>query len=216
MTGTAPETGPVQVVGEVLGVRRSGLYHHLTLVAPGVPERFRPGTFVAVTVGGAMSETTLRRPLPVHRVRPTGSHGGTVECVFEATDAGTRWLAAAAPGTPVDVVGPQGRPFALPKEQVTCVLVALGCASAPNRPASVPAPSSMCTTQSRSRSRSARENSGALAQPCATSTQVTGSLGSANGRPSGPTTSTGVPGAAAASQLVPASVASKTHSTVPP
>jgi dihydroorotate dehydrogenase electron transfer subunit len=131
MTAAAPETGPVQVVGEVLSVKRAGLYHHLTLVAPGVPERFRPGTFVAVTVGGAMAETTLRRPLPVHRVRPTGAYGGTVECVFEATDAGTRWLAAAAPGTPVDVVGPLGRPFALPKEPVTCVLVAHGCASAP-------------------------------------------------------------------------------------
>ena len=131
MTTAAPETGPVQVVGEVLSVKRSGTYHHLPLVAPGVPERFRPGTFVAVTVGGAMSATTLRRPLPVHRVRPTGAYGGTVECVFEATDAGTRWLAAAAPGTPVDVVGPLGRPFALPKEPVTCVLVAHGCASAP-------------------------------------------------------------------------------------
>ena len=121
----------MQVVGEVLSVKRSGLYHHLTLVAPGVPERFRPGTFVAVTVGGAMAESTLRRPLPVHRVRPTGAYGGTVECVFEATDPGTRWLAGAAPGTPVDVVGPLGRPFALPKEPVTCVLVAHGCASAP-------------------------------------------------------------------------------------
>jgi dihydroorotate dehydrogenase electron transfer subunit len=131
MTATAPETGPVQVVGEVLSVKRTGLYHHLTLVAPGIAERFRPGTFVALTVGGAMAETTLRRPLPVHRVRPTGAYGGTVECVFEATDAGTRWLAGAAPGTPVDVVGPLGRPFALPKEPVTCVLVAHGCASAP-------------------------------------------------------------------------------------
>ncbi len=131
MTAAAPETGPVQVVGEVLSVKRSGLYHHLTLVAPGVPERFRPGTFVAVTVGGAMAGSTLRRPLPVPRVRPTGAYGGTVECVFEATDPGTRWLAGAAPGTPVDVVGPLGRPFALPKEPVTCVLVAHGCASAP-------------------------------------------------------------------------------------
>ena len=131
MTTTAPETGPVQVVGEVLSVKRSGTYHHLTLVAPGVPERFRPGTFVTVAVGGPLSSATLRTSLPVHRVRPTGAYGGTVECVFEATDAGTRWLAAAAPGTPVDVVGPLGRPFALPKEPVTCVLVAHGCASAP-------------------------------------------------------------------------------------
>ena len=73
----------------------------------------------------------LRRALPVHRVRPTGAYGGTVECVFAVVDAGTAWLAGAAPGTPLDVVGPLGRPFALPKEPVTCVLVGEGCASAP-------------------------------------------------------------------------------------
>ncbi len=125
------ETGPVQVVGEVLTVKKAGIYHHLTMVAPGVPERFRPGTFVTVGVGGPLSATALRRALPVHRVRPTGAYGGTVECVFAVLDAGTSWLAGAAPGTPLDVVGPLGRPFALPKEPVTVVLVGEGCASAP-------------------------------------------------------------------------------------
>jgi dihydroorotate dehydrogenase electron transfer subunit len=131
MTTAAPETGPVQVVGEVLSVKRVGAYQHLTMLAPGIPERFRPGTFVTVTVGGALARTTLRRALPVHRVRPTGAYGGTVECVFEVTDPGTAWLAAASAGTPLDIAGPLGRPFALPKEPVTCVLVAEGCASAP-------------------------------------------------------------------------------------
>ena len=46
-------------------------------------------------------------------------------------DAATAWLAAAPAGTPLDVVGPLGRPYALPKEPVTCVLVGDGCASAP-------------------------------------------------------------------------------------
>jgi dihydroorotate dehydrogenase electron transfer subunit len=131
MTGRTSSSGPVQVVGEVLSVKRSGAYQHLTLVAPGIPERFRPGGFVTVAVGGALSAATLRRALPVHKVRPTGAYGGTVEAVFEVTDAATTWLAAAAPGTPVDVVGPLGRPYALPKEPVTCVLVGEGCAGAP-------------------------------------------------------------------------------------
>jgi dihydroorotate dehydrogenase electron transfer subunit len=129
--GPVPATGPVQVTGEVLSVKRTGAYAHLTLVAPNVAERFRPGTFVTVAVGGALSELTLRRALAVHRVRPTGAYGGTVEAVFEVTDAATAWLGAAAAGTKVDVVGPLGRPFALPKEPVTCVLVAEGAASAP-------------------------------------------------------------------------------------
>ncbi len=131
MSAPAPETGPVQVAGEVLSVKKAGAYHHLTMVAPGVPERFRPGTFVTVAVGGALSATTLRTSLPVHRVRPTGAYGGTVECVFAVTDPGTAWLSGAAAGTPLDVVGPLGRPFALPKDPVTVVLVGEGCASAP-------------------------------------------------------------------------------------
>ena len=44
------------------------------------------------------------------------------------------------------------------------------------------------TAQSRSRSRSASGKSGAAAYPSPTSTQLTGSFGSANGRPSGPVT----------------------------
>ena len=124
-------TGPVQVTGEVLSVKRAGAYHHLTMVAPGVAERFRPGSFVTVAVGGPLTALTLRRGLAVHRVRPTGAYGGTVECVFEADEPGRTWLAAAPAGTPLEVVGPLGRPFALPKEPVTCVLVGRGCASAP-------------------------------------------------------------------------------------
>ena len=127
----AVQTGPVQVTGEVLSVKKAGAYQHLTMVAPGIAERFRPGTFVTVAVGGPLSSTTLRRGLPVHRVRPTGAYGGTVECVFAVDDAAAAWLAAAPAGTPLDVVGPLGRPYALPKEPVTCVLVGDGCASAP-------------------------------------------------------------------------------------
>ena len=124
-------TGPVQVTAEVLGVKRQGAYHHLSLVAPGVPERFRPGTFIAVAVGGPMSDRVLRRSLPLHRVRPTGAYGGTAEVVLEVDDPVGAWLASRPAGTRLDVVGPLGRPFALPKEPVTCVLVGHGAAAAP-------------------------------------------------------------------------------------
>ncbi len=128
---SVPGAGPVQVLGEVLSVKRAGAFHHLTLVAPGVAERFRPGTLAALAVGGPLSASLLRRALPIHRARPTGAYGGTVEVVFEATEHGGAWLAGVPAGTQVDVVGPLGRPFALPKEPVTCVLVGDGCASAP-------------------------------------------------------------------------------------
>lgn len=128
---TPAATGPVQVVGEVLSVKRVGAYRHLTLVAPGVAERFRPGSFVALNVGGALSNRLLRRAFPIYRVRPTGAYGGTVDVVFEDTGSGTDWLARATAGTAVDVVGPLGRPYALPKEAVVCTLVGGGDGSAP-------------------------------------------------------------------------------------
>lgn len=126
-----PVRGPVQVTGEVLSVKRIGAHHHLTLVAPGVAERFRPGNVVALAVGGPMSDRVTRVTFPIHRARATGAYGGTVEIILTATDHASHWLAAAAPGTGVGVVGPLGRPFALPKEPVTCVLVGEGAASAP-------------------------------------------------------------------------------------
>jgi dihydroorotate dehydrogenase electron transfer subunit len=124
-------TAAVQVTGEVLGVKRVGAHRHVTLVAPGVPERFRPGNVLAVAVGGPLSDRVVRATYPIHRVRATGAYGGTVELVITPTDPASEWLAAAPAGTALDVVGPLGRPFALPKEPVTCVLVGEGAASAP-------------------------------------------------------------------------------------
>jgi dihydroorotate dehydrogenase electron transfer subunit len=121
----------VQVTAEVLNVKRVGAHHHLTLVAPLVADRYRPGSQVALAVGGRFSDRLLRRALPIYRVRPTGAYGGTVEVVFQAEDPSTTWLAGLPGGAPLDMVGPLGRPYALPKEPVTCLLVAEGCAGAP-------------------------------------------------------------------------------------
>ena len=123
--------GPVQVHGEVLSNKRVGAYQHLTLVAPGVAERFRPGTVVAVSVGGALSDRLLRRAVPIYRVRASGAYRSTVEVVLDITEPGLSWLAALAAGSGVDVVGPLGRPYALPKEPVACVLAGHGHAAAP-------------------------------------------------------------------------------------
>jgi len=128
---TAGRPGPVRVDGEMLAVKRAGGYVHLTMVAPGVAERFRPGSFVALAVGGPLSDRCLRRGFPIYRVRASGAYGGTVEVVARPGEAGTTWLAGLSAGSPVDVLGPLGRPFALPKEPVACALVGEGQAAAP-------------------------------------------------------------------------------------
>ncbi len=122
---------PVQVRGEVLALRRSGSYHVLTLTAPGIPELTRPGHFVALAVGGDHSSMLLRRAFSIHQVQDRGVYGGTLDVVFATHGKGTDWLSALHRHDPVDVVGPLGRPFALPREPVSCVLVAGGYGSAP-------------------------------------------------------------------------------------
>jgi len=122
---------PLQQRAEVLSRKKIGAYHLLTLVAPGVAERFRPGHFAALAVGGQESALLLRRAFSIYRVRESGTYGGTVEIVFDVHGPGTAWLAARAPHDLVDVVAPLGRPFALPKEPVPCALVGGGYGSAP-------------------------------------------------------------------------------------
>ena len=123
--------GPLQVQGQVLSLKRVGAYHHLTLVAPGVAERTRPGQFAALAIGDRTSAQLLRRAFSIYRVRASGVYGGTVEVVFAVHGAGTEWLSRLRQHDPVDVGGPLGRPFALPKEPVSCVLVGGGYGSAP-------------------------------------------------------------------------------------
>jgi dihydroorotate dehydrogenase electron transfer subunit len=131
MTNTASEmeAGPVQVRGTVLTVRRVDAYYAMTVVAPGVAARFRPGQFVAVAVGGPDSSMLLRRAFSIHDVRP--DHGGTVEFVFAARGRGTRWLAGCRARDVLDVTGPLGRPFPVPRHPASCLLIGGGYGSAP-------------------------------------------------------------------------------------
>lgn len=121
----------MQVDGEVFSVKRVGDYFHLTIVADGIAERTRPGNFVALSVGGDASAMLLRRAFSIYRVKPAGIYGGTVEIILAARGPGTAWLATRQRHDPVNVVGPLGRPFALPKQPVACALVGGGYGSAP-------------------------------------------------------------------------------------
>lgn len=121
---------PVQVRGEVLSTRRVGEYHQLTVVAPGVAEQVRPGQFVALAVGGETTALLLRRAFSVYRTQDRGIYGGTIDIVLAEHGVGTRWLSEVRPHDSLDVVGPLGKPFALPKEPVTCTLVGGGYGSA--------------------------------------------------------------------------------------
>lgn len=122
---------PIQVRGEVLDVRRAGGYHVLSLTAPGITELSRPGHFVTLGIGGEESALLLRRSFAIHQVQSRGVYGGTLDIVVGVLGNGTRWLADRRRHDSIDIVGPLGRPFILPKERVNCVLVGGGYGTAP-------------------------------------------------------------------------------------
>ena len=122
---------PVQARGEVLARKRVGAYHLIEIAAGGVAERFKPGQFVALSVGGPASALLLRRSFAVYRATPVGAYSGTVQLVVGVHGKGTEWLAGVRPGEPLDVVGPLGTPFRLPATPTGALLVGGGYGSAP-------------------------------------------------------------------------------------
>lgn len=123
-------TAGAQWRAKVLARRRTGRYAVLTVSAPGVAQRCRPGQFVSVTVPDD-SALLLRRQLWIGTSSASGRDGGAVELIVDASRSGGARLAALDQGATLDVLGPLGRPFSLPKQPVTALLAAAGAATAP-------------------------------------------------------------------------------------
>lgn len=118
-------------VGEVLSHKKYGEhYHSLTIVAPEIGERVRPGQFVNIRCG-SMRANILRRPFSVYRVHKRGGWASTIEIVFDVRGPGTEYLASLRAHASVDLIGPLGRGFALPKRRAHCLLVGGGIGAAP-------------------------------------------------------------------------------------
>jgi dihydroorotate dehydrogenase electron transfer subunit len=124
-------SNPLQIRGEVLDVKRTGSYFVISLTAPGIPEITRPGHFLNVAIGGEESSMLLRRSFAIHQVQMRGMYGGTLDIVVGVSGKGSQWLSERRRHDPLNIVGPLGRPFILPKEKVSCVLVGGGYGSAP-------------------------------------------------------------------------------------
>ncbi len=116
---------------ELVASRQAGAYRHLTFAAPDAAALARPGQFVALAVGGDESAHLLRRSFSIHRADASGTYGGTLDIVVSAVGPGSSWLAGLRPHDEVDLVGPLGRAFPLPKDPTACVLVGGGYGSAP-------------------------------------------------------------------------------------
>ncbi len=120
-----PASPPVQRVVEVVGRRPVNAYVELTLAAPEIAERAEPGQFLAFAIGGETSALLLRRSIAI-----AGSGDGVVSVVVAAHGPGSTWLAGLQPGQRVDVVGPLGRPFPMPRPGTPALLVGGGYGAA--------------------------------------------------------------------------------------
>jgi dihydroorotate dehydrogenase electron transfer subunit len=115
---------------EVLSNRRAGAFHSLTLVAPEIAERAKPGQFIEIGVPEGRN-FMLRRPFSIHQASRRGGWAGTLEVVFDVLGLGTAWLAEARPHDILDVIGPIGRAFTYPRELTNCLLIGGGYGAAP-------------------------------------------------------------------------------------
>jgi dihydroorotate dehydrogenase electron transfer subunit len=114
-----------RVRAEVLSTRKLGAYHSLTLVAPEIADRARPGQFLAVAMPTGR-DFTLRRNFSIHQASRRGGWAGTFEFVVEPGGPGREWLAGVGAHEFLEVFGPLGKGFAYPKRLTNCLLVAEG------------------------------------------------------------------------------------------
>jgi dihydroorotate dehydrogenase electron transfer subunit len=114
---------------EVLSTRKVGAYYQLTVVAPEIAERARPGQFVAVKMPEGRA-FLLRRHLSIHDASRRGGWAGTLEFVIDPSGPGTSWLSKVRAHSFLDVIGPLGKTFTHPRRLTNCLLVAEGHSAA--------------------------------------------------------------------------------------
>lgn len=117
--------------GEVLSHKKYGEhYHSLTIVAPDIGEKIKPGQFVNVKCGESRAHI-LRRPFSVYRVHKRGGWASTIEIVFDVRGPGSEYLSGLRGHSIVDLIGPLGRGFVFPKRRAHCLLVGGGIGATP-------------------------------------------------------------------------------------
>ncbi len=97
--------------------RGSGQFH-LVLRAPRAAARAEPGTFAHLTCHPLIP---LRRPFSI-----MGVEGQALSFLYKVVGRGTRWLSRAREGETLSLLGPIGRPFAVPGDKTRPLLIGGG------------------------------------------------------------------------------------------
>ncbi|MDD5504735.1 MAG: dihydroorotate dehydrogenase electron transfer subunit [Candidatus Omnitrophica bacterium] len=99
----------------------------MALCIEGFAGKARPGQFLHIRAGAGY-EPLLRRPISVHRI---SDRQDIVELLYKVNGKGTQLMSRRSKGTFLDVIGPLGNGFKVPKGQSNFVLIAGGMGVAP-------------------------------------------------------------------------------------
>jgi dihydroorotate dehydrogenase electron transfer subunit len=102
---------------------------HMGLRCPDVADKVQPGQFLMVRIQDRF-DPLLRRPFAVHRLFPNDAPG-SFEMLYKVVGRGTQLLTTMQGGDSVNLLGPLGRGFRLPKEKGFVLMVAGGIGIAP-------------------------------------------------------------------------------------
>jgi dihydroorotate dehydrogenase electron transfer subunit len=103
------------------------LHFKMILYIKRLNEQIRPGQFLHIRAGSGY-DPLLRRPISIHRIS-TGHN--IVEILYKIIGEGTQLMSRRSKGTFLDVIGPLGNGFRVPKGQSNFILVAGGMGVAP-------------------------------------------------------------------------------------
>ena len=96
-------------------------YFSATFAPFSLARHSRPGQFVHLQLPSA--DIYFRRALSIASVNPDDNE---IELIFKVFGRGTRSLSKLRPGDPANLMGPLGKPFELPRKNLTTVMVAGG------------------------------------------------------------------------------------------
>jgi len=102
-------------------------YFELEFIAPEIARDALPGQFVHIRVTQSL-DPLLRRPFGIYNVE---KKIGSITVFYRVVGRGTRMLSDVHTAEQIDVLGPLGRPFSLPRHMRRALLVGGGVGIAP-------------------------------------------------------------------------------------
>lgn len=103
------------VKAKILSNKKVGdTYYRMALDAPYIARIAKPGQFLQIRCSDSL-EPFLRRPFSIHRVNAKGSRLKGIEILYEIVGKGTEILSKKREGGEIDILGPLGNGFILPR-----------------------------------------------------------------------------------------------------